>query len=77
MRRSQDFQIVDAENPGRLTVETKPVLGNISRSLSTLDFSVPAGAKVIQVKLIRQPSLKFDSKIAGTLHIYHVSLSRI
>jgi len=75
MRRSQAFQIVDAENAARLTVETKPVLGNISRSLSTLDFST--GTKVIQVKLVRQPSLKFDSKIAGTLHICHVSLSRI
>jgi hypothetical protein len=77
MRRSRAFQIVDVENPGRLTVETKPVLGNISRSLSTLDFTVSAGTKAIQVKLVRRPSLKFDSKIAGTLHIYQVSLSHI
>lgn len=70
------FQIVDAENPGRLTVETKPVLGNMSQSLTTLDFTVPGGTKAIQVSLVRQASLKFDNKIAGTLHIYQVSLLR-
>ena len=71
------FQIVDVENPGRLTVETKPALGNVSQSSATLDFTVPAGTRVIQVKLVRQASLKFDSKIAGTLHIYQVSLNHI
>ncbi len=70
------FQIVDAENPGRLTVETKPLLGNISQSSASVDFTVPRGTQAIQVKLVRQASLKFDSKIAGTLHIYQISLNR-
>lgn len=68
------FQITDAENGGRLTLETQPILGNQSRASISMDFTVPAGTRIIQIGLVRRPSLKFDNKIAGTLHIYQVSI---
>ena len=68
------FQINDAENPGRLSVETQPMLGRRTRSWINADFVAPAGTHAVQVKLARRPSLKFDNKIAGTLHIYQISL---
>ena len=68
------FQITDAENGSRLNLETQPILGNRSRAWISTDFTVPAGTRIVQIGLIRRPSLKFDNKIAGTLHIYQISL---
>ena len=68
------FQITDAENAARLSVETPALLGKRSRSWIHADFVVPGGMQAVQIKLARRPSLKFDDKIAGTLHIYRVSL---
>ena len=70
------FQITDAENAGRLNVEMQPLLGTRSRAWISMDFTVPAGTHAVQIRLARRPSLKFDNKIAGTLHIYQVSLVR-
>lgn len=70
------FQVVDPENPGRLTVETKPLLRDVSRSWIGIEFSVPESTRVVEVKLVRHPSLKFDDKISGVLHIFQVSLLR-
>ena len=71
------FQIVDAENPGRLTAESRPILGAISRSSVVLDFVVPQATRVLTVQLVRRPSLKFDCKISGTMHIYGASLLKL
>jgi hypothetical protein len=68
------FQIDDLENSGRLSVVAPPILGTRSRSWISADFTVPAGTRVLQIQLARRPSLKFENKIAGTLHIYRVSL---
>ena len=70
------FQIVDPENPARLTVETKPLLGNVSRSWISIEFRVPESTRVLAVELVRHPSLKFDNKISGVLHVFQVSLLR-
>jgi len=68
------FHIVDSENAGRLNVETQPILDSVRRSPIRAEFTVPLGTRVIQIQLVRRPSLKFDSDISGTLHIYSVSL---
>ncbi len=68
------FQITDAENGGRLNLETQPMLANRSRAWISMDFTVPAGTRIVQIGLTRRPSLKFDNKLAGTLHIYRISL---
>lgn len=68
------FQITDAENAGRLNVETQPVGGNNSRTWIGADFVVAAGTRIIQIQLARHPSHKSYTEIQGTLHIYRVSL---
>jgi len=71
------FQVTDAENSARLSVETRPITEKVSRSWISLDFTVPASTAAAKVQLVRRPSLKFDNKIAGTLHIYRTSLVSI
>ena len=38
---------------------------------------VPAPARVVEIQAFRRPSLRFDSKIAGTVWVDSVSLRRI
>ena len=68
------FELSDAENAGRLHLETQPVLGKRPRGWVSVDFSVPGATQALRIRLLRHPSLKFDDKLAGTLHIYSVSL---
>jgi hypothetical protein len=69
------FHAFDPANPGRLSVQTPPVLGSVARSWVTADFAVPPGTEAIEVRIERRPSLRFDNKIAGVLHVYQVSLT--
>ncbi len=64
----------DPTDPRRLSVQTQPLTGNVSRSWMSVDFKVPAGTEALQVQIERYPSLRFDNKIVGTLHVYQVSL---
>jgi len=66
--------ISDAENPARLNVETQAVKGNFERSRINLDLTVPAATQILEIRLLRHSSLRFDNAIAGRLHIYEVSL---
>ena len=68
------FQLFDPVNPARLSVQTPQVKGAVPKSWITVDFQVPAGTQALQVRLERRPSQRFDNKIAGSLHIYRVSL---
>jgi hypothetical protein len=38
-------------------------------------FQVPPGAGLVQVSLVRKPSLKFDNLIRGTVWIDHVTIT--
>jgi hypothetical protein len=66
--------ISDAENSARLNVETQAMRGSFERSRIILDLTVPAATQILEIRLLRHSSLRFDSGIAGTLHIYEVSL---
>ena len=68
------FHVFDAANPAQISVQTPQVKGTVSKSWVTVDFQVPAGTQALQVQLERHPSRRFDNNIAGTLHIYQISL---
>jgi hypothetical protein len=68
------FHAFDPVNQNRLSVQTPPVLGNVARSWVTADLQVPPGTEALEVQIERHPSLRFDNKIAGVLHVYQVSL---
>jgi hypothetical protein len=71
------FRIVDTIDAKRLSVETPQVHGDAARSWTTVEFSAGAGTEVVEVQLRRNPSLRFDNLIAGSLHIFTVSLSAV
>lgn len=68
------FHVFDAANPALLSVQTPEVEGTVAKSWVTVDFQVSGRTQALQVQLERQPSQRFDNKIAGTLHIYQISL---
>ena len=73
------FHIFDVEPRRKIDVSTKAIAPNAGRSWITLDFDVPPapdGAQAVEIVLERYASGKYDNKIAGTLHIYQVSLTR-
>lgn len=68
------IRVMDAEQPGRLSVRTEMFRGTSPRRTVELAFDVPPGCRLLRVQLERTPSEKFDNKIAGTLSLYRVSL---
>jgi hypothetical protein len=68
------FHIYDILDPRLLNLTTEQIRGNIARSAVNLDVPVPPGTHALAVQIDRIPSQKFDNKIAGTLHVYGVSL---
>ncbi len=68
------FHIFDPTGAGRVNVESLQIKGTTARSWITVDVRVPSGTHALQIQLERRPSQKFDNKIGGSLHVYHVSL---
>jgi hypothetical protein len=68
------FQIADADNATRLTAQTTPVIGTADRTPLELLVRVPAETRVLRIRLLRTASLRFDSKLSGTLQVHHVEL---
>ena len=71
------FQISDAEAPNRLSVETEPVLGTTPWHAVQTTFAVSPATPLIEIRVIRRPSLKFDSKVNGSVWIDHAVLTPI
>ena len=70
------FRVANEEAANRLSFTTKPVLGSTDWTLVEHPFTVPpAGAGLVNVQLVRTPSLRFDNLIRGTLWIDQVSIT--
>ncbi|MEO8132275.1 MAG: hypothetical protein ABI822_34580, partial [Bryobacteraceae bacterium] len=61
----------------RLTVKTEPLLGTADWRELSAAFCAEPKTNLVALSLVRQPSLKFDSKIKGTLWLDSVSLSKL
>lgn len=71
------FRISDVEDPKRLRVETEQVRGATPwHALATTFLASPA-TQLVEVVVVRRPSLKFDSQINGAVWIDQVSLTRL
>jgi len=68
------FRIQDAGRPAALNMATEPIETTRGRSTLRLDFTVPQGTSGLQIQLERRMSDRFDNKLAGTVHLYSVSL---
>ena len=69
------FRLSDPNKRHRLDVYTPRVAGTSDWKRVEKDFTIPPGTELIEVRVVRRPSFKFDNKIAGTVWIDDVSLA--
>lgn len=71
------LRVFDVESPGRLDVRTEELTGTNEWRLLEETFRAGRGTQLIEVQLSREPSLKFDNKIRGTLWLDGVTIERV
>lgn len=71
------FELTDAYDPAQLSLLTRNVLGSPNWSLEQAQFTTGPATRLLRVRLVRLPSRKFDNKIAGSVWIDQVSLTRL
>jgi hypothetical protein len=71
------FRISDAELPARLDVIFGQFTGTSPWSGVEHDVVVPAATRLLQVQILRRPSMKFDNKIRGIAWIDELRLEPI
>lgn len=68
------FHIFDPKKRHRLDIFTAHVSVTSGWKAVEKHFTIPSGTELIEVRIVRRPSLKFDNKIGGTVWIDDVSL---
>jgi len=66
------FRIADPT--GRLEVITESMTGDNGWTTVACAFQIPPGVHLVNVQVVRQPSMKFDNRIRGTAWIDDVEL---
>jgi len=69
------FQILDATGSARLDVRTERLTGTNDWKRIERVFDVAPQTKLVRIQVVRQPSLRFDNKISGTVWIDSVRLT--
>jgi len=70
------LEIRDMESPARLSVRTQPFLGTKPWVYVEQPFTVGGETSLIGVRIVRDPSAKFDSKVDGRLWLDTLELVR-
>jgi hypothetical protein len=70
------IEVQDAESAARLNLRSDSFLGTRGWTPIAIPFAVGPATNVIAVRVIRDPSQKFDSKINGTFWIDSLSVTR-
>jgi hypothetical protein len=68
------LEILDPESPARLDLRTEPFCGSRDWTLVTQHVTVPAGAPLLAIRVVRLVSERFDNKIGGTFWLDSVQL---
>jgi len=71
------FHLRDIGGSSHLDIRTKRLLGTNDWTKLEEIVRVSPETKLLSIQVIREPSLKFDNKISGTVWIDSVSLSRL
>lgn len=71
------FRIVDAEAPARLDLTTGQFRGTTAWTRVEQRFVVPRGSRMVQVRVVRQESMKIENKVGGAVWIDAVKLVRL
>ncbi len=68
------FRIYDPESSSRLDLRTPALTGSCDWTPLDLAFTVPPSVNLLRIQLRREPSWKFDNKIAGSALLRSVEL---
>jgi len=71
------LEVFDSESPDRLDVRTDSFLGSQDWTLVSLPFEVRPGTNIVGVRIVRDKSGKYDSKIDGSCWVDTLRLARI
>ena len=63
------FRLFDPENPSLLDARTGSLNATHDWTLLSVDFAVRPATRLVEVRVARTPSLKFDNKLGGTAWI--------
>jgi hypothetical protein len=70
------FRLLDPENTRLLDARTASLTGTHDWTLLSVGFEVHPATRVVEVRVFRTPSLKFDNKLGGTAWIDGLVLRR-
>jgi len=70
------FRLLDPENTRLLDARTASLTGTHDWTLLSVGFEVHPATRVVEVRVFRTPSLKFDKKLGGTAWIDGLVLRR-
>jgi hypothetical protein len=70
------FRVFDPANTGFPDVSTGRLTGTHDWTLLSVSFNVRPAAQLVEVRVVRAPSLKFDNKLGGTAWIDSLVLRR-
>ena len=71
------FRIFDPEKSSRLDARTDQFVGTTGWRRVEQTVRVPSATKLIEIQVVREPTMKFDNKVSGTAWIDTVSLAKI
>jgi tetratricopeptide (TPR) repeat protein len=71
------FQVYDAYDMGKLFLSTENLVGNFGWASQNIEFNTGPDTRLVVVRVARPASRKFDSHLAGTVWISHVSLTPV
>jgi hypothetical protein len=71
------LRVFDTSGASHFDVKTEPLLGTHDWTKVHLNICVSVPIRSLQIRVVRQPSLKFDNLIKGTLWLDSVSLTRV
>ncbi len=63
------FRVFDPESPARLDTRTATLTGSHDWTSLSVDFAVPPGTHLVEIRAVRRPSQRFDNKLGGTAWI--------
>lgn len=71
------LHIFDPANPQILDAQTACLTGTMGWTKVEKDFDITGDAAIVRVEILREPSLKFDNKIAGTAWIDSIKIDPV
>ncbi len=71
------FQIRDADDPAKLFLQSGDMVGDSTWARRQLDFISGPSTRLLEIRIVRLASRKFDNRIAGTAWVDQVEMKAI